>query len=178
MPFLTPQQIEKQQSESEGYEQGPQPKINNPNANTQANLGNPVVQTPEPAPYYPGATETPNLQLSLTNMGVNLAENFVLLDGIFPAGGPNSPPTSVSGNYTALISDRVILDNASGTVHLNSALPAGTTFTIKNTSVNGTLIVLPTSGLIDGQASFSMTSGFGNLPSIDVVFDGTNWWIL
>jgi hypothetical protein len=80
MAFLTPQEIEKQQAEAEGYQQGPQPEINNPNANTQDKIGNPVVQTPEPAPYYPGATETPNLQMSLTNMPVNIAENFVLLD--------------------------------------------------------------------------------------------------
>ena len=85
MAFLTPQEIEKQQSESEGYQQGPQPEINNPNANTQAKIGNPVVQTPEPAPYYPGATETPNLQLSLTNMPVNIAENFIILDAATPA---------------------------------------------------------------------------------------------
>src|ERR1017187_1541089 len=80
MPFLTPQEIEKQQAESEGYQQGPQPEINNPNANTQDKIGNPVVQTPEPPPYYPGSYETPNLHMSLTNMAVNIAENFVLLD--------------------------------------------------------------------------------------------------
>ncbi len=87
MAFLTPQQIEKQQAESEGYQQGPQPEINNPNANTQDALGNTVVQTPVAAPYYPGATETPNLQLTLTNIPVNVAENMVLIDaaiGVVP----------------------------------------------------------------------------------------------
>src|ERR1019366_6648867 len=102
MAFLTPQEIEKQQSESEGYQQGPQPEINNPNANTQFNLGNPQVQTPEPAPYYPGATETPILNLSLTNMGVNVAENFILLDNGFGINNQIAVYKGVSGAIQTL----------------------------------------------------------------------------
>lgn len=96
VPFLTPPQVEKQQSESEGYQQGPQPEINNPNANTQDALGNTVTQTPVAPPYYPGATETPNLQLSLTNMPVNIAENFVIIDSL-----PTSVPLIVNATQLA-----------------------------------------------------------------------------
>ena len=103
MAFLTPQQIEKYQAESEGYQQGPTPDINNQNVNTQDNLGNPTTQSVSPAllippPYYPGATETPVMQLSLTNMPVNVAENFVLVDALavslLPAG---------IGDFTGLV---------------------------------------------------------------------------
>jgi hypothetical protein len=84
---------------------------------------------------------------------------------------------SVAGNYAPTAANYKVLVSASGTVTLNSSLPAGTTFVIKNTSASGTVVVQPTSGLIDDQPSFSMTSGFGQLPSIEVTFDGTNWWI-
>jgi len=87
------------------------------------------------------------------------------------------PLITVTGNYEPLAANYKILMSASGTVTLNSSLPAGTTFVIKNTSASGTVTVHPTSGLIDDQSSFSMTSGFGQLPSIEVTFDGTNWWI-
>jgi len=90
---ITPLDLEqatKQQAESEGYQQGPQPELNNANANTQALLGNPLPQIPVPAPYYPGAFETPNLNMSLTNMPVNIAENFVLLDAEFPGSSPSA----------------------------------------------------------------------------------------
>ncbi len=87
------------------------------------------------------------------------------------------PLIAVSGNYEPITANYKILMIASGMVTLNSSLPAGTTFVIKNISANGTVIVQPTSGTIDDQSSFSMTSGFGELPSIEVTFDGTNWWI-
>jgi hypothetical protein len=80
MSFLGLVPLQKQQSETEGYFLGPNPELNNPNVNTQFNLGNPVSPSAEPLPYYPGATETPFLGLSLTNMGVNIAENLVIID--------------------------------------------------------------------------------------------------
>lgn|ERR1019366_2053551 len=88
MSNLTLLQLEKQQAESEGYQQGPEPELNIPNTSAQSLLGNTVTPVPTPVPYYPGATETPNLEMSLTNMGANLAENFVLIDSLFPVGAP------------------------------------------------------------------------------------------
>src|ERR1039458_1509717 len=80
MALLDTAQVKKQQAESEGYQQGPLPEINDPNESTQARLGNPQVQTPAPVPYYPGATDTPIRNLSLVNMPVSVAENFVIID--------------------------------------------------------------------------------------------------
>lgn len=80
--FLTLSQLENEQAKAEGYQQGPEPSLNNQNVNTQASEGNSVTPSPSPVPYYPGATETPNLNLALTNMSVNIAENFVILDAV------------------------------------------------------------------------------------------------
>jgi hypothetical protein len=85
---LTLAELSKAQAEAEGFQNGPAPTLNPANLYVQDCLvGNP--QTPgTPAsttPYYPSA-ETPNLLLTTDDMPAALANNFVLIDAIFPSG--------------------------------------------------------------------------------------------
>jgi len=112
---------------------------------------------------------------TISSYGIMFPDGTIITSAAQPV--EQQPLITVTGNYEPLAANYKILMSASGTVTLNSSLPAGTTFVIKNTSASGTVTVHPTSGLIDDQSSFSMTSGFGQLPSIEVTFDGTNWWI-
>lgn len=76
--------LAKAQAEAEGYQNGPVPALNPANINTQNLLGNTqplVVQTVPTVPYYPETNITPLLQLSLDNMGQEVANNFVIIDG-------------------------------------------------------------------------------------------------
>jgi hypothetical protein len=84
---LTLSQLQKAQAEAEGFQNGPLPALNPANLFTQANEGNPqpTPPVPTPVPYYP-SQETPNLQLSTEDMSSQLANNFVLLDSVFPNG--------------------------------------------------------------------------------------------
>jgi hypothetical protein len=81
---------------------------------------------------------------------------------------------STSGSRTLLSTDEIVLISATATATLNSGLPPGTAFTIKNTSASGTVTAIPTSGNLDTYPSVALSS----LDSLDVVFDGTNWWII
>ena len=179
-PFLTQLQLAKAQAEVEGFANGPNPALNLPNINTQDSIGNPQTPTSSPVPYYPSA-ETPNLQLSTEDMSSQLANNFVTLDLAVSSGTSTTPaPTFVSGaSYTALSTDTMLLVSTTpSTVHLNSALPIGTTLIIKNISPSGVVTVTPTSGTIDGQPSFTITSGFGTFPSINVRYAGSGLWFV
>jgi hypothetical protein len=81
--------------------------------------------------------------------------------------------TNVS--YKPLSTDQLILFNASVavTATLNSALSKGTNYIIKNTSTQSNVYVVTTSGLLDYQTAIGLLP----LDSIDVDYDGTNWWI-
>jgi len=81
MPFLTLAELAKAQAEAEGYQNGPQPALNQANLSTQEALGNTIAPTTTPAPYYP-SSETPNLQLSTENMSAELANNMVIIDAV------------------------------------------------------------------------------------------------
>jgi len=78
-------ELQKAQAESEGFQNGPTPTLNPANLYTQEVIGNPQPSTIEPVPYYPSA-ETPNLLLTTDDMPAALANNFVLIDAIFPSG--------------------------------------------------------------------------------------------
>jgi hypothetical protein len=92
-------------------------------------------------------------------------------------GGPASlllAVTSKAGNYKPGATDQVVLFSATATATLDSTLQTGTTFILKNTSAAGTLTVQPSAGTLDGQSSWALST----LESINVVYDGGNWWTI
>jgi hypothetical protein len=82
--------------------------------------------------------------------------------------------------YTAAAADDTILANASGggftiTLHV-TGIPTGKIYTIKKTDSSANIITLsPASGTIDGQSTVGISTQY---QSLDVQFDGTNWWIV
>lgn len=85
-----------------------------------------------------------------------------------------------SSAYTIVITDHTILANASGgafAVTLPASSPAmGYEFVIKKTDSSANVVtVTPTSGTIDGAATFLLTTQY---QSVTVQSDGTNWWII
>lgn len=90
------------------------------------------------------------------------------------------PTRSVIASVTAVLNDSIILaDATAGAVTIT--LPAAATtqdkrFVIKKTDSSGNAVnVTPTSGLIDGAASFAITLAQG---AVDVVSDGANYWLV
>lgn len=80
--FLTLAQCEAQQSLAEGFEQGPLPALNQPNQAIQAALGNTLTINP---PSLYNNTDlinglTPQLNLNITGLPTQIAQNFQLLD--------------------------------------------------------------------------------------------------
>jgi hypothetical protein len=87
---LTLAELAKAQAEAEGFQNGPQPTLNQANLYTQdCLLNNPQTPgTPQSTtPYYPSA-ETPNLQLSTRDMASELANNFCILDTVLATSVP------------------------------------------------------------------------------------------
>jgi hypothetical protein len=93
------------------------------------------------------------------------------------AGGRILAVNPQSGNYKLLKSDRIVQFSASATVTLDSTLATGTFYTIKIVGNAVTLVLTPTSGNIEGAATMTMISTTAPYPSVDVYFDGTNWWV-
>ncbi|MDQ3106308.1 MAG: hypothetical protein M3Q68_00690, partial [Actinomycetota bacterium] len=94
-------------------------------------------------------------------------------------GASGSVPTVVSktANYTAVANEFVKADASAGafTVTLPASPSSGQTVTVKKTdsSQNG-VSVAPSSGLIDGAASFVV---FPQYAANDFISDGTNWMV-
>jgi hypothetical protein len=83
------------------------------------------------------------------------------------------PVITKTGNYTLLATDHFVIFTTTATATLNSSLSAGTAYTVKLTG-SGTITLAATSGKIDNNASASFNTV---MMSVDVTFDGTNWWI-
>jgi hypothetical protein len=87
---------------------------------------------------------------------------------------------SKSANYSVLATDDTILANATGSAFMVtltiSGIPTGKVYTVKKTdsSANG-VTLSPVSGMINGKASFVVAE---QNETIDVQFDGTNYWIV
>ena len=83
--------------------------------------------------------------------------------------------TVASATYTPLSTNYAIVYTHAGavTTTLNSALASGTSFRLKNDTGN-TITVATTSGNIDNSPTLSMATP---LEAVDVIFDGTNWWV-
>jgi hypothetical protein len=176
MAPLTLQQVAQQQAIAEGYSAGPTPQVNPANAATQASLGNPLSPIAEPTPYFPGTIITPNLGLSLEGMDDVLAQNMVILDAAIGTGGGGSSTAikTVTSAYPVVQADGTILANGTFTVTLATTYTKGTTFRIKNI---GTGTVTVSSAVnIDGATTYVLNPY--QYMSIDVQWDGTQFWVL
>lgn len=91
-------------------------------------------------------------------------------------GLPNNPAAIVTkiANYQPAQTDGTILCNGTFTVTLATNLKTGTTFRIKNIGT-GTITV-SSSANIDGATTYTLNPY--QYASIDVQWDGSNWWIL
>lgn len=89
---------------------------------------------------------------------------------------------TISGSYSQLITDRVILANASGT-NINvsllnvTTLPPAFSFSIKKIDVGSSGVTLTPNGSqkIDGQASLTFYSPY---TSYTLITDSANWYII
>lgn len=94
---------------------------------------------------------------------------------IQPVGsGQSLPIKTVSGTYAPTTADSTILCNGTFTVTLNTTFSAGQTFRIKNIGT-GT-VTLSSAVNIDAATTFSLNSY--QYQSVDVQYDGTQWWVL
>lgn len=94
--------------------------------------------------------------------------------GVVTTGGIVRSIVTKTANYGTASTDWMILCNGTFTVTLTNAnAAAGQAYRIKNIGT-GSITVSPSSGNIDGAASTTLASQY---TSIDVTFDGTNWWI-
>lgn len=86
---------------------------------------------------------------------------------------------SITTNYTASSIDYTILCKATASIEINlpSTTANGQIFNIKNaTSQSFGITVTPTSpALIDNQSSWVINSAYN---SMELQYDGTNWWII
>ena len=141
--------------------------------NSSAGFSNPMTTTGDM--IYESAA------LAATRLGIGSAGQVLTVVGGLPAwaaAGASSLLLSVlttSASYKPLSTDQLILFNGTVavTATLNSALSKGTNYIIKNTSTQSNVFIVTTSGVIDYQSNVELTA----LDSIDVDFDGTNWWI-
>ena len=98
---LTLAELSKAQAEAEGFQNGPTPLLNPANLYTQEKEGNPQPQVRGPIPYYP-SKETPNLKLSTRDVSAEEANNFVILDSLFPSGAGAIGVPIVQSEITAV----------------------------------------------------------------------------
>jgi hypothetical protein len=83
--------------------------------------------------------------------------------------------TSVAAAYSANVSDSVIIANGTFTVTLPAANKCkNKRFVVKNSGV-GTITIVGSTGNIDGAANIVLSV---TMESVDLVSDGTNWWVI
>ena len=81
---------------------------------------------------------------------------------------------SISANYSLTTTDKVVIATSAITASLPSAVGIkGRVYTIKNAS-SGSVTVNSSGGNIDGSASVSIAAS----KYIEVISDGTNWYII
>lgn len=97
------------------------------------------------------------------------------------SGGGDISVTSKTANYTATVSDYLILCNASGggfTISLPTASGnTGKVFIVKKTdsALNGVVVDGNSSETIDGELTYTLGTQF---ESVQIVSDGTNWQVI
>lgn len=91
---------------------------------------------------------------------------------VVPTGLAYGTVAAKTSAYTMVAADDVILASGTFTVTLPAA-SSKKRLTVKNTGT-GTITVAPASGTIDGAANRTLTTQYS---SVDVVADGTNWFV-
>lgn len=109
------------------------------------------------------------VKLAVTPTGGSV-QTFDQIDIPFPSDA--ATPVSVTANYTIPAGVYSVLASNTINVTLPSSPVVGVRYTVKNIGT-GTVTVIPQSGTLDGAANFALTVQYS---SIDVVFDGTNWF--
>jgi hypothetical protein len=101
---------------------------------------------------------------------------WIAISGGSGSGVPNNPASIITTttNYTPALTDGTILANGAITVTLATNLTKGTTFRIKN--IGTSLVTISSSVNIDGATTYSLNPY--QYASMDVQFDGTQWWVL
>ena len=91
-------------------------------------------------------------------------------------GVPNNAASIVTtaSNYQPSITDGTILVNGAVIVTLATNLTKGTTFRIKN--IGTSTVTISSTANIDGATTYILNPY--QYASIDVQFDGTQWWVL
>jgi hypothetical protein len=182
-------ELQKAQAESEGFQQGPTPALNNANLSTQSKLGNPQTPSTSPAPYYP-SQETPNLKLSTRDMASELANNFVILDASISVGSLSFPAVShewlnsynaVTGLFTAVqptFTDLLAHPTTLAGYGITDALPSSTVLPATDAGSSHhflTSYTASTGAFTDAQPSFADISGSLALGQIPAGGSGTTF---
>ena len=88
-------------------------------------------------------------------------------------------PTAQSSAYNAVVGDFVICTTTSAgftvTIPVAAAGNKGSKITVKKVSSDGNTLVVACSSNIDGQASWNISMQYA---SMDMISDGTTWWIV
>lgn len=120
-----------------------------------------------------------NFTMTGTFSAGNISGNQTLTVGsVVFLSGINYKRTYITGNYTALVTDYVILasfpTSGTGVVSLSNAVQDGTTYIIKDNSGNAGLNTFMISGSpnIDGTGNFQITDNYGSIS----VIKGLNGW--
>jgi hypothetical protein len=80
-----------------------------------------------------------------------------------------------TANYTASVNDSAILCTGTFTTTLPaSGVPVGKTYRLKNTGTGTCTLATGNLSTIDGSSTAVLAVQYA---SIDVIFDGTNWWV-
>ena len=91
---------------------------------------------------------------------------------------PPSPVTTKTVDYTAVVTDSVILANGTITITLPNAttVPSGKTFTVKRIGTTGAVsVVVAGNGLIDGNSLINISTQYS---SLTLVSDGVSYWAI
>lgn len=139
-----------------------------------------MAQQPFPNPNV-ARIQDRNVTSFFLNFNRVLTDNFVDIQNKIRGRPERLTTTANLTNYSAILSDQIILMDATlGAITVTLPSPAAThrrTFTIKKLDTTNTVTVLPNNAeIIDGAASYVMAAG--NKGAVDLYSDGTNWLIL
>lgn len=132
-----------------------------------------------------------NMDGAATSLKAPLEDiGFITTDTIGSGGSNRQAYRSVNANYTLTVDDSVVtVDVTSGNLTITLPVMAdvwdatnsrGQVFTVKIGVPSGsnTVTVVGSGGsTIDGQSSIVLTSGAVPYPGIEVIPDGTNWFV-
>jgi len=108
------------------------------------------------------------------NAGNIMVTSNIIISGTETTAGKSVAISLHSANYSLLSTDFIVVFTASATATLNSALPKGTSYCIKNSyNTTGITNVVPTSGTIEGGPYLLITQPS---QSIDISWDGISNW--